>query len=110
MNKNDKLGIIKRAREIKMKWDDIGYILNTNPSTCRSLYKRAQEVEELGENPILRKGKFEAKVILKLKQLARDHPKKSFRDLEADLEQAFPGKPTPKKSTINDILKRSGFK
>jgi transposase len=59
---------------------------------------------------IIKKSKFEAKVIVKLKELARDDPKKTIRDLEVELNNSFPGKATPKKSTINDILNRSGFK
>jgi hypothetical protein len=70
----DKLDIIQRAREIKIKWDDIAFIKNMNVNTCASLCKRAQEVEDLGERPILKKAKFEAKIILKLKKLARDGP------------------------------------
>ncbi len=55
MNKFDKLDMIKRAREIKIKLDNIAFIMDMNLNTCMSLYKRAQEVEDLGEKPIIKK-------------------------------------------------------
>ncbi len=73
------------------------------------LLKRAKDIEELGEKPVIKKSKFDTPVILKVKQLARENPKMAIRDFEAELAKEFPQKVIPSKSTIHRILAQSGF-
>ena len=106
----DKVGIIERMRERNIKWDDIGYFLNTTGDAARMCLKKKRDIEELGEKPIIKKSKFESAVVIRLKSMARENPKYSVRDLEGELAKEFPGKLTPSKSTIHTILSESGFK
>ena len=106
MNKNL---IIKRMRDLNIKWDDISYILDINVSAAKMSLKRANDIDELGEKPVIKKAKFETPVILKLKQLVRETPNMSIRDFPAELTKEFPEKAIPLKSTIHRILNSSGF-
>jgi hypothetical protein len=49
-------------------------------------------------------------VLLKLKELARDHSKLSIRDLSGELTKLFPEKLIPSPTTTHKILNISGFK
>ena len=61
---------------------------------------KKRDIEELGEKAVIKKAKFEAKVTLKLKELARENKKLSCRDLEGELVKIFPDKATPKKQQL----------
>ena len=106
----NKISIISRLRERNVSWDTIGYALDSGADACRMALKKQRDIDDLGKKPVIKKAKFEAKVTLKLKELARDNPKLSCRDLEGELVKIFPGKATPKKTTINKILNETGFK
>ena len=80
-----------------------------NASTCLYLHKRAQEVKDLGEKPIIKKGKFEARVIVKLKELGKDDPKKSVRDLEAAIETVISWNTNTQKNSNKRHTKRKNF-
>ena len=71
----DKVGIIERMRERNIKWDDIGYFLNTTGDAARMCLKKKRDIEELGEKPIIKKSKFESAVVIRLKSKARENPK-----------------------------------
>jgi hypothetical protein len=101
--------IIERMREVGIKWKDISYILDIKESAPQMLLKRAKDIEELGEKPVIKKSKFDTPVILKVKQLARENPIITIRDFEAELVKEFPQKVIPSKSTIHRILAQSGF-
>ena len=102
--------LIKRMRERGVKWNDISYILDMNVSAAKMALKRAADIEELGEKPVIKRSKFEAKVILKLKEMARNNVELSIRDLHGELGKLFPESLIPSKSTIQTILNDSGFK
>ncbi len=82
-----------------MDWEAIGYALDSGPDACRKALKKG-DIEDLGEMPVIKKAKLEAKVIIKLKELARDNPKPSCRDLEGKLVQIFSDKATHKKFSL----------
>lgn len=106
----EKTVIIKRMREVGVKWKDIAYILDMNISAAQMLLKRQQEIDELGEKPVIKKPNFETPIVLKIKQMARENPKMAIRDFGAELRKEFPEKSIPSKSTIHRILANSGFK
>lgn len=105
----DKRLLIERMRDVKIKWKDIAYVLDIKVSAAHAILKRGRDIEDLGEKPVIKKSKFEASVILKLKQLSRENNKLSIRDLHGELAKIFPGKLIPSKSQIHIILKESGF-
>ncbi len=107
MNKNE---VIKRMRELKIKWKDISYILDITEGAAKMSFKRAHDIENLGEKPVIKKAKFDASVMVKLKKLARENPKMALRDFPAELTKDFPEKLIPSKSTIQRTLNDSGFK
>jgi len=106
----DKVAIIRRMRERNIKWADVAYCLNTTEAAARMILKRSNDVQELGEMPVIKKSKFETPVILKLKDLAREDNSLSIRDLHGELTKIFPEKLIPSKSTLHKILNESGFK
>jgi transposase len=106
----DKIAIIQRMRERKIKWDDIAYSLDTTAAAAKMLLKRKLDIDELGEKPVIKKSKFDTPVVLRVKELARNDGKKAIRDFGADLAKEFPGKTIPSFSTIHRILRDSGFK
>ena len=109
-NKMERIVIIRRMRDRNIKWADIAYVLDTSEAACRMAFKRANDIQELGEKPVVKKAKFETPVMLRVKQLARDNPKMAIRDFEGELRKDFPKNQLPSKSTIHRILQESGFK
>ena len=105
----DKVDIIKRMRECNIKWKEIAYCLNLKVSTAQMAMKN-KDIEELGEKPIIKRSKFDTGVILKLKQIAREHPELSIRDLQGALVKEMPGKAVPSITRIHEILNEKGFK
>ena len=103
----DKIAVIRRMRERNIKWSDIAYCMEINEAAAQMALKRANDIIELGEKPVVKKSKFETPVLLKVKELARDNPKLSVRDIEGELNKIFPGKLIPKKTTIHKMLKRT---
>ena len=97
-------------RERNIKWSDIAYCMEMNEAAAQMALKRANDIIELGEKPVVKKSKFETPVLLKVKELARDNPKLSVRDIEGELNKIFPGKLIPKKTTIHKMLNDNGFK
>ena len=55
------------------------------------------------KKPVIKKQKFDAPVVLKVKQLAKENPKWTIRDIPAALEKEFPND-IPSKSTVHRIL------
>ena len=106
----DKTQLIKRMRDVDIKWKDIAYVLDMNISTAQMALKKFNDIQELGEKPVVKSSKFEAKVILKLKELARNNVELSIRDLRGELGKIFPESVIPSATTIHGILKGSGFK
>jgi len=106
----DKVAIIRRMRERNISWKDVAYCIGMNKSAAQKALKRANDIIELGERPVIKKTKFEAPVILKLKEIARNNPTMAVRDFQGELTKVFPGKLIPSKSTIHNILKKNGFK
>jgi hypothetical protein len=97
-------------RDVGVKWKDIAYILDIKITAAFMAMQRADDLEELGEKPVIKRAKFDTPVILRLKELARNNPKWSVRDFPAELRKEFPLKDIPSKSTIHRILGSSGFK
>ena len=106
----DKNTLIKRMRDVNIKWKDIAYILDLKVSAAQMALKRENDIEEMGEKPVIKKSKFDTPVILKLKKLARENPQMAIRDFGAELSKEFPLKDIPSKSTIHRILGNCGFK
>ena len=106
----DKNKIIKRMREVKMKWKDIAYVLEMKESAVKMSHKRAVDIAELGEIPVIKKAKFETPIYLGVKQLAKDNPKLAIRDFGAKLRKEFPDKVIPCPTAIHKILNIGGFK
>ena len=106
----DKVGIITRMRERGIKWADVSYILEITEGSAKMALKRASDIKDLGEKPIIKRSKFDTPIVLKLKELARDDVELSIRDLHGELGKLFPDKQVPSKSTIGNILNSSGFK
>ncbi len=67
--------------------------------------KKANDIEELGEKPIIKRSKFDAAVVLKVKELARENKELSIRDLHGESGKLFPDQLIPSKTTIHGILK-----
>ena len=105
----NKKTLITRMREVNIKWKDIAYVLDMNIAAAQMTLKRARDIEELGERPVIKRSKFETPVVLKLKELARDNPKMAIRDFDAELKKEFPDKQIPSKSTIHRILNRNSL-
>ncbi len=97
-------------RECNIKWKDIAYCLDINVSTAQMALHRRSEIEDLGEKPVIKKSKFDPAVLIRLKKMAIEHEEWSVRDIEGELKKEFPGKLTPSKSRIQDILQDNGFK
>jgi hypothetical protein len=76
-------------------------------SAARMALKRDNDRLELGEMPIIKRSKFETPVLLKVKELARDHNKLSIRDLHGELTKIYPEKLIPSTTTIHKILNES---
>ena len=110
MKNENKIGQIRRMRERNIAWKDIAYVLETSKSAARMLMKRADDVAELGEKPVIIKSKFATPVVTKMKEVARDNPDMSIRDLAGELRKIFPTKDVPSSSTIHRHLGQSGFK
>jgi hypothetical protein len=106
----DKTQLIKRMRDVDIKWKDIAYVLDIKVSTAQMALKKYNDIQELGEKPIIKKSKFEPAVMLKVKELARENVELSIRDLHGELVKLFPEKAIPSATTIHGILKGSGFK
>jgi hypothetical protein len=92
-------------RERDIKWKDIAYVVDMTESAARMALKRKRDIEELGENPVIKRSKFETPIHLRIKQLGRDNPKLAIRDFGAILSAEFPDKDIPQKTTIHKILK-----
>ena len=106
----DQKVLIKRMREHNITFKVIGSILGITAGAAKKAHKRARDIEELGERPVIKKAKFDTHVILRLKEMARSEEKLSIRDFEAELAKEFPGKAIPSKSTVQRILHNSRFK
>jgi len=110
MEKVDKDKIIKRMREVNIKWKDIAYVLEMKEAALKMSHKRAADIAELGEKPVIKRAKFETPIYLRVKQLAKDNPKLAIRDFGAKLREEFPDKLIPCPTTIHKILNIGGFK
>ena len=106
----DKNEIIRRMRELKCTWNDIGYALDMSGDAARVSHKRQRDLDELGPKPVVKKSKFDAKVMIEMKKLAQDNSEMSMVDISNHLRRKFPDMATPTKSTVHRLLKESGFK
>ena len=97
-------------REVNIKWKDIAYVLEINVAAAQMSHKRAADIAELGEKPVMKRAKFETPIYLRVKQLAKDNPKLAIRDFGAKLREEFPDKLIPCPTTIHKILNKGGFK
>ncbi len=94
-------------REVNIKWKDIIYVLEMNEAALKMSHRRAADIAELGENPVIKRAKFETPINLRVKQLAKDN---LIRDFGAKLREEFPDKLIPCPTTIHKILNIEGFK
>jgi hypothetical protein len=101
--------IIERLREREVKWNVIAYALDINESAAKMKLKRKQDIDELGEKPVIKRSKFDTPIHRKIRQLAWDNPKLAIRDFGAILREEFPDKDIPRTTTIHKILKQGGY-
>ena len=102
---------IIRMRQRKCTWDTIGLALAKTPDSCRMWFNRYQKTADLPPRVITSKRKVSGRLGLALKQLVKERPDLSQRNLVAALrEKVGPGVYIPSYLTLVRYLQVNGFK